>query len=153
MLSSPEVYHQRMVSRLHIEMDRYLSGKPCDVFVSPFDVKLLRRGNTNFKNIVQPDLLIICNWKDNIEKNGKYAGIPKLVVEVLSRGNTSKEMFTKLDLYRDSGIEEYWIIDPFRGDAMIYGFKNYKINETRIYKAGDRCESIIYPGLGFCVEE
>ncbi|HPQ47924.1 MAG TPA: Uma2 family endonuclease, partial [Clostridia bacterium] len=41
LLASPTVFHQRIVSRLHIEISRYLDGKPCDVFVSPFDGDIL----------------------------------------------------------------------------------------------------------------
>lgn len=153
MLGSPNVYHQRVISRLHIAMDLYLSGKPCDVFESPFDVKLLRRGNEKFTNIVQPDLLVICNWKDDTDKEGRYQGIPRLLVEVLSPGNTHKEMFTKLDLYRDSGIEEYWLIDPLKGNAIIYRFADFGIVETCAFNGDDVCESMIYPGLTFQVLE
>ena len=153
MLSSPNVFHQRIVPRLHIELDRYLDGKPCDAFESPFDVILKRRGDSRFTNVVQPDLLVICNWKDDLDENSRYTGTPRLVVEVLSPGNTIKEMFTKMDLYRDSGIEEYWILDPVRGGALIYRFKDYKIVETRSYKEGERCESMIYPGFVFGVAE
>jgi antitoxin (DNA-binding transcriptional repressor) of toxin-antitoxin stability system len=41
LLESPTVFHQRIVSRLHIEISRYLDRKPCDVFVSPFDGDIL----------------------------------------------------------------------------------------------------------------
>lgn len=153
MLAAPTVFHQRVISRLHIEMDRYLTGKQCDVFESPFDVTLFRRSNNKFTNVVQPDLLIICNWRDDTDDKGKYTGIPRLVVEVLSPGNTVKEMFTKLDLYRDSGVEEYWILDPLRGNALLYRFQDYVIVETKSYNGDDICESMIYPGLTFCVNE
>lgn len=153
LLGAPSVFHQRVVSRLHIVMDRYLSGKPCDVFESPFDATLLRRGNKAFTNIVQPDLLVLCNWRSDTDETGHYTGIPKLLVEVLSPGNTNKEMFTKLDLYRDSGIEEYWLMDPIKGNAIIYRFEDYKIVETRAYNPNDVCESMIYPGLTFKVLE
>lgn len=153
MLSSPNVFHQRIVSRLHIALDRYLDGKPCDAFVSPFDVILKRRGDSRFTNIVQPDLLVICNWKDDVDQNKRYSGTPRLVVEVLSPGNTVREMFTKLDLYRDSGIEEYWIIDPERNTALIYRFENYTFAETRNYRESDLCESMIYPGFVFKITE
>jgi Uma2 family endonuclease len=153
MLGAPNVFHQRVVSRLHVEMDRYLTGKPCDVFTSPFDVTLLRRGNNKFTNIVQPDLLVICNWKEDTDENGRYRGIPRLLVEVLSPGNTVKEIFTKLDLYRDSGVEEYWIIDPLRGNAILYRFQDYGIAETKAFNENDQCESMIYPGLIFRVNE
>ncbi len=153
MLGSPNVYHQRIVSRLHVEMDLYLKGKPCDVFMLPFDVTLLRRGNDKFTNSVQPDLLILCNWKADTNDSGRYSGVPHLLVEVLSPGNLRKEMFTKLDLYRDSGVEEYWVIDPFRGNAIIYRFHDYGIVETRAFNGDDLCESMIYPGLTFRVLE
>ena len=153
MLSSPNVFHQRIISRLHIALDRYLDGKPCDAFVSPFDVILKRRGDSRFTNIVQPDLLVICNWKDDVDQNKRYSGTPRLVVEVLSPGNTVREMFTKLDLYRDSGIEEYWIIDPERNTALIYRFENYTFAETRNYRESDHCESMIYPGFVFKITE
>lgn len=153
MLASPNVIHQRIVSRLHIELDRYLGGKPCDVFESPFDVILKRRDDSRFTNLVQPDLLVICNWKDDLDKNNRYLGTPRLVMEVLSPSNTVKEMITKLDLYRDSGIEEYWIIDPVRNGVLVYGFEDYKIIETRTYMEDDTCESIIYPGFLFRVLE
>lgn len=153
MLSSPNVFHQRIVSRLHIALDRYLDGKPCDAFVSPFDVILKRRGDSRFTNIVQPDLLVLCNWKDDVDQNKRYSGTPRLVVEVLSPGNTVREMFTKLDLYRDSGIEEYWIIDPERNTALIYRFENYTFAETRNYRESDLCESMIYPGFVFKITE
>ena len=153
MLSSPNVFHQRIISRLHIALDRYLDGKPCDAFVSPFDVILKRRGDSRFTNIVQPDLLVICNWKDDVDQNKRYSGTPRLVVEVLSPGNTVREMFTKLDLYRDSRIEEYWIIDPERNTALIYRFENYTFAETRNYRESDLCESMIYPGFVFKITE
>lgn len=153
MLASPNVIHQRFISRLHIELDRYLTGKPCDAFESPFDVVLTRRGDRRFTSVVQPDLLVICNWKDDLDKNNRYTGTPRLVIEVLSPSNTIKEMITKLDLYRDSGIEEYWIVDPERYGVLVYRFEDYKIVETRNFMAEDVCESMIYPGFRFKVRE
>lgn len=153
LLGSPSVFHQRIVSRFHVEMYRYLEGKSCDVFVSPFDVTLLRKGNANFTNIVQPDLLVVCDWTKDTDEKGRYLGIPKLLVEVLSPGNSNKEMFTKLDLYRDSGVSEYWIIDPLRGNAIVYQFENYSIARVMTYTEHDSCESFVYPGFKFRVLE
>lgn len=36
-------------------------------------------------------------------------GMPRLVVECLSRSSTPNDLVTKPDLYRDLGVEEYWI--------------------------------------------
>ncbi len=153
LLSAPNVFHQRVISRLHVQMDRYLEGKPCDVFMSPFDVFLKIRTGEYRDNIVQPDLLVICNWRDETDEKGKYKGVPRLVVEVLSPSNSTKEQFKKLNLYRESGVEEYWLIDPESCSCLIYRFDNFSITETRFYSRDEICESMIYPGLSFCVLE
>ena len=36
-------------------------------------------------------------------------GLPRLVVECLSRSTTRNDLVTKPDLYRDLGVEEYWV--------------------------------------------
>lgn len=153
LLGAPNVFHQRVISRLHVQMDRYLEGKPCDVFMSPFDVFLKTRTGAYRDNSVQPDLLVVCNWRDDTDEKGKYKGIPRLVVEVLSPSNSNKEMFKKLNLYRDSGVEEYWIIDPDSGSGLIYRFSDFEIVETKFYNGDVDCQSMIYQGLTFRVLE
>lgn len=146
-LAVPSVYHQRIVSIIHIAFDTYLIGKPCDIFESPFDVTLFRKQNKKFTNIVQPDLLVICDWEKDVNERGRYIGTPDLVIEVLSPGNTVKEMITKLDLYRHSGIKEYWIVDDVKKQGIIYQFDNYEIVNTNIVGVDEPMESFIYKGL------
>lgn len=153
LLGAPNVFHQRVISRLHVQMDRYLEGKPCDVFMSPFDVFLKTRTGAYRDNSVQPDLLVVCNWRDDTDENGKYKGVPRLVVEVLSPRNSTKELFKKLNLYRESGVEEYWLLDPESGSGLVYSFSDFEIVETKLYNGDVPCQSRIYPGLSFCVLE
>jgi hypothetical protein len=42
---------------------------------------------------------------------------PQVVFEVLSPGNTLSEMARKFEFYDQYGVEEYYLIDPERGDA------------------------------------
>jgi Uma2 family endonuclease len=52
-------------------------------------------------------------WKeDNI--------IPQVVFEILSPGNTLKEMAKKLRFYEQYGVEEYYIYDPDKNDLNGY---------------------------------
>lgn len=39
---------------------------------------------------------------------------PQVVFEVLSHSNTQKEMAKKLEFYRKYGVEEYYLIDPYK---------------------------------------
>ncbi|MEL6273916.1 MAG: Uma2 family endonuclease [Bacteroidota bacterium] len=43
-----------------------------------------------------------------------------MVVEVLSPGNSRREMKDKFDLYESAGVLEYWIIDPLREQILLY---------------------------------
>ena len=155
LLAAPTVFHQWVISRLHVHLDSYLKGylkgKACDVFSSPFDVYLKKPSGLYRNHVVQPDLLVICNWRKDVDERGKYRGTPKLVVEVLPPGNSSKEMFNKLNLYRESGIEEYWIIDSESGSALVYHFADGQIAKTRCYSGDMVIESVLYPGLNFKV--
>ena len=39
-------------------------------------------------------------------------GAPDFIIEILSPGNSSKEMRIKYDLYEECGVREYWIVRP-----------------------------------------
>lgn len=151
MLSSPGVKHQRIVSRLHIALNTYLSKMSCDVFVAPFDITIKNK-NKNW-NVVQPDLMVLCDWQDNTDEKDRYRGIPNLVVEVLSPSNSKKETITKLNLYMASGIEEYWIIDPYLSEVLVYQFKDSKIINIEVYSNNETAESFIYDNFEFNVKE
>lgn len=74
-----------------------MKGKDCEPLTAPFDVTLFKEGKAKNINVVQPDILVICD-REKIDKNGKYQGIPALVVEVLSESTRSRDMIKKLDL-------------------------------------------------------
>jgi len=49
---------------------------------------------------------------------------PDLAVEVLSKGNTKREMERKLDDYFMAGVELVWFIDPLSQTAEVYENRN-----------------------------
>ena len=58
---------------------------------------------------------------------------PTLAVEVLSPGNTQREMSEKLDDYFDSGCELAWLVDPATKTVRVFTARDA---ETTL-KAGD----------------
>lgn len=56
----------------------------------------------NKVNIIQPDLFVILNTKNN-----QYEGVPELIVEVISNETRNVDMTIKMDLYKNIGIKEY----------------------------------------------
>ena len=39
-------------------------------------------------------------------------GAPDLVIEILSKGNRKYDLKDKKDVYEQSGVKEYWVVDP-----------------------------------------
>ncbi len=125
-LASPSTLHQRTVKKVCFEFEKFIQrGKgSCETFMAPFDVKL------DSYNVVQPDILIVCDPSKLDSK--RCNGAPDLVVEVVSE-NSTRDYSIKLDLYKKSGVREYWIIDPNVERILVYTFGSVTNAEIRTF--------------------
>ena len=86
-------------------------------------------GGTRFaRGLVRlPDLAVV-RWDSLPERRvpDKAIGIvvPDLVVEVLSRSNTKKEINRKLGEYFSAGVQLAWIIDPRKRTVCVHHSEN-----------------------------
>jgi Uma2 family endonuclease len=101
----------------------YLHKNPCKVFYAPFDVSLYDRrksilANQEIYSVVQPDLCVICD-SEKLTVQG-CSGAPDWIIEVLSPGNSKKDMHLKYDLYQENGVTEYWLVYPY--EQAVYQF-------------------------------
>lgn len=121
-MAAPNVRHQRISFNLSVELGIHFKNKNCDVFAAPFDVRLPLPKNkvkgNKIDTVVQPDLCVVCD-ADKLDKQG-CVGAPDLVIEILSPGNSKKEMKDKFELYQEAGVLEYWVIDPEHNIAFAY---------------------------------
>jgi Uma2 family endonuclease len=62
---------------------------------------------------VQPDVLYVGSERAGILRE-RVEGAPDLVIEVLSPGTARRDLAEKVRLYSESGVAEYWIVDPDR---------------------------------------
>ena len=102
--------------------------------------------------VVQPDLCVVCD-RNKLDEQG-CNGAPDLIVEILSPGNTRKEMKDKMNVYEESAVREYWIIHPKENYLIIY-----TLNEKGKYSAslpfveGDMVYSSIFPDMKIDLEK
>ena len=131
MSPAPSSNHQRLVGRLHTELVSQLEGKGCEVWLSPFDVYLLKPGQyyKETHNVVEPDLCIICD-PSKIKSFG-CVGSPDFIIEILSPSTAKKDTGEKLQLYEEYGVKEYWIIDPAKKQVHIYTLDNENTYEKQ----------------------
>lgn len=146
LLASPSVTHQELLGRLYLVFHAYLRGNQCRVFLAPFDVHF-RKKDIEEPDVMQPDLLVVCDLEASITENDRYMGTPTLVVEILSKSTRTKDMIDKLNTYRLSGVEEYWLVDPKQENIIVYRLKDCEIENYRVYAPGTTAESLWFQGL------
>ena len=120
-LAPPNVRHQRISGELHRQLANYLYKNACSVYTAPFDVRLTGKNkitNKGVTTVVQPYLCVICD-KTKLDKRG-CVGAPDWIIEILSPGNSKKEIKDKFEIYQESGVKEYWIVQPEEKAVFVY---------------------------------
>lgn len=120
MSPAPRISHQELLGKLHLIIGNYLKGKPCKVFLAPFDVLFPQddEPDDDVDTVVQPDLVVLCD-RSKLQKHGSR-GAPDLVVEILSPSTSKKDLNEKYRLYERSGVREYWVLDPAGESLQVY---------------------------------
>jgi Uma2 family endonuclease len=131
MSPAPSRIHQELIMALSAAFYNYIKSNNgnCKVYPSPFDVFLTDDENLdNCKNIVQPDISVICD-KNKLNDKG-CIGAPDLIIEIVSPFNPSNDYIRKLSLYSSYKVREYWIVNPMDKSILIY-----KLDDTMHYGA------------------
>ncbi|MCB0628392.1 MAG: Uma2 family endonuclease [Saprospiraceae bacterium] len=122
MSPAPSTTHQKVSRQLSLQLFAFFDKKKsCEAFSAPFDVRLpignTRKDDETF-TVVQPDLCVICDL-DKLDEKG-CLGAPDLIIEILSPGNSKREMREKFEVYEESGVQEYWLVNPSDKTVLIY---------------------------------
>ena len=141
-MSAPSPIHQEISGNLQGALFVFLKNSRCKLYTAPFDVRFPQKGESQVYTVVQPDLCVVCDF-EKIDSKG-CVGAPDLVVEILSPGNSKKEMKSKFVLYQEEGVREYWVVDPERELVFVYVAENKKFKPT-IPIADDYVYSTIFP--------
>ena len=117
-----EVFAMGGASRRHVtvsgnlltELDRYLEGSPCRVYMA--DMKLeIKKEEIYF----YPDVLVTCDPEDH--KAEQFMRSPVVVGEVLSESTAAFDRGDKAAYYRSlPSLKEFVLIDPERRRIELY---------------------------------
>lgn len=94
---------------------------------------------------MQPDLCIVCD-NSKIDERG-CCGAPDIIIEILSPGNSKRELKNKFELYEETGVLEYWIIAPAEEFIIIWYFENGKYTRSKPFAGNQMITTSILPGL------
>ena len=152
---APSSSHQDILMNLTLMFSKVFIKTNCKLYFAPFDVRLINfkdsTSDNQIESVVQPDLCVICD-RSKIDQKG-CLGAPDLVVEILSIGNSNKEMDTKFDLYQENKISEYWIVDPFQKTVLIYVLENDRYIGLKPYLIDAKITSTTFPDLKISVKK
>lgn len=154
-LSAPNTKHQDISRNILVPIALFLKEKSCNVFAAPFDVRLPvknRKKDDEVITVVQPDICVICD-ETKLDSRG-CCGAPDLVIEILSPGNSKKEIRLKHELYEEAGVKEYWLVYPAEESVAVFLLNdNNKFEGAAIYPGDETILSKAVPGLSINLSE
>ena len=118
-MAAPNRLHQTVIRNLNTIFGIFFQSKSCEYYPAPFDVRIpvgIKKGK--YTTVVQPDLSVFCD-PEKLDKRGAK-GAPDLVVEILSPGNSRRDMKDKFEVYELAGVREYWIFHPIDSFVLPY---------------------------------
>lgn len=153
-LSAPNRVHQHVSGALYFNIYQFLKERKCKVYAAPFDVRLPvqnKEKDDEITTVVQPDICVICD-ETKLDERG-CCGAPDLVIEILSPGNSKKEVRLKFDIYEEAGVKEYWLLHPVEQTLIAYALQNCKYAGGKMYASGDILYSTSIKGLTINISE
>ncbi|GAB2581919.1 Uma2 family endonuclease [Spirosoma areae] len=147
MSPAPRRAHQLAVSHLLVDISLHFSDKRCEIYTAPFDVRLPVRNERKpdqLHTVVQPDICIICD-ATKLDDAG-CLGAPDWVIEITSPRTAKKDFSEKFNLYEESGVREYWIVQPKEKAVNVYVLENGQYALVDVYESGE-IPSRVFPDL------
>lgn len=146
-MAPPSFRHQKLLMELSYQLKDYIKthGGACEVIPAPFAVNL----DADSKDWVEPDISVVCDKSKLTDKACK--GAPDFVIEIVSPSSRKMDYSTKNALYSESGVREYWIVDPVKERTTVY---QYEEDAAPALYPFDAPVSVgIFKGLTICIND
>ena len=149
MSPSPTNLHQDIILNIIEKLQPFVRRNRLEKFVlSPMDVHLTEI------DVFQPDLIFI--RAENVHKrrpNDRIHFAPDLVLEILSPSTANYDYKRKKEIYCQSGVREYWIVDPDAETIEIMVNEGGKYRTDAFLRKPALLELAMFPGFSMTVED
>jgi Uma2 family endonuclease len=115
--------------------------------MAPVDVYLLDEEDEEARNVVQPDVIVVCD-ESTIREDGVY-GAPDFIAEILSPSTAHKDLGEKRDLYEKAGVREYWLLNPDNGSILAWRRSEKGFSPVAEYPEGSGVPCSVLPGFNW----
>lgn len=93
----------------------------------------------------EPDLLVVRNDRRHLLGRQRLEGPADFVIEIASDSDPGLDAREKLPRYRQAGIEEIWLVNPFERTVRV-DTKHDESYASRVLEAG-RLDATVLPGF------
>jgi Uma2 family endonuclease len=143
MTPAPAIRHQDVSGNLYVAMRLHVDNERLGhVYIAPVDVRL-----PGHEVPFQPDIVFISSTREQIIGEQEIAGVPDLVVEVLSPSNWYYDRRDKFEVYRGAGVPEYWIVDYRAKTVEVFVLEEGEYLLIDIWGEEDTARSHVLPGF------
>lgn len=146
LMSGPSTLHQSVSFELQRKIadtcanDALIFYASIDVILSPQEVR-------------QPDLVVIKRTRMHLLSKRGIEGPPDIVVEILSPSTAKRDKISKMKIYADHGIPEYWIVEPAGETLELYSLVDGSFKLTNVYAESEVVESQVLPCISFTMQD
>jgi len=143
MVNAPGIDHQftvvQLIKQIGLFVDQHQSGY---ILAAPFEVHL-----SEITRPVQPDVLFIRRNKWPGSEAKFFAGIPDLVIEVISPSSARTDQVIKFSAYEQAGVPEYWLANPKSRAVEVFTLSGGEYALLGLYTDDEPIESKVLAGL------
>lgn len=147
-LPMPNMLHQWIVQSLFRALDNHVRTRGLgEVFLAPLPVELTRR------KYREPDVVFV--RPERIQTMRSQPRGADLVIEVVSEGreNWERDYVEKRADYAETGIAEYWIVDPQERKVTVLTLEDDAYRESGVFFVADTAVSRVLPGFAVSVKD
>jgi Uma2 family endonuclease len=145
-LPMPTERHQAMLKYLFLAFFTFVERRGGTVF---FAALRLRLKTGTFR---EPDLLLLLSADDPRRGNAYWTGAD-LVLEVVSPDDPDRDIVKKRREYAQTGIPEYWIVNPQTETITVLQLERSKYAEHGVFARGAQATSALLPEFAVSVDE
>ena len=118
-MTPPNRIHQKLIAQFTKLIGQHIDAHHgnCEIYPAPFAVNLDAEDN----DWVEPDISVICD-PNKLTDQG-CSGAPDFIIEIVSPSSRKMDYSLKNTLYSQSGVREYWIVDPFKERTTVYRYE------------------------------
>lgn len=145
-LSMPTQEHQDISQALFLALLAFLQRIGGKVYYAPLRVRVQAR---KFR---EPDLLLVRDANDPRRQNRYWLGAD-MVVEIVSADNPERDTKVKRKEYAQTGIPEYWIVNPLTATITVLVLEGETYREHGVFGRGEQAGSKLLDGFSMSVDE